>query len=149
MTLERRERLRANPETTRAWQRRSQDAARARERDRPRPALPAASTKGAARARAAAEAGRVAKARDGGCVAAALVPELGCWGPLDPQHVIPRGVRRDLAAEPANIIGCCRGHHEWIEANKARARKLGLHGHDGDDLDDLAARRRSGLARDT
>lgn len=135
MSLERRKPLKrtggpkADPAATRAWH------------DRSRKPLPANSAKGRARAREAADAGRRAKARDGGCVAAALVPELRCWGPLDPQHVIPRGVRRDLAADDRNIIGCCRGHHEWIEANKARARELGLHGHDGDDLDALAKAR--------
>jgi len=135
VTLERRTPLKrtggpkANPATTRAWQ------------DRSRRPLPPSSAKGRARARDAAEAGRRAKARDGGCVAAALVPDLRCWGPLDPQHVIPRGVRPDLADDDLNIIGCCRAHHRYIDDHPERARELGLHGRDGDDLEELRLRR--------
>lgn len=141
MSLERRTPLKrtggpkANPAKVRDWQ------------DRSRRSLPASSTKGRARAAAAAEAGRRAKDRDGGCLVAAMVPEVRCWGPLDPQHVIPRSIRRDLAADERNIIGCCRGHHEWIEHQPEAARLLGVHGHDGDDLDELQARRDSALAR--
>lgn len=95
---------------------------------------------------AVAEACRTALERDGGCLAAPLVPEVRCWGKLDPQHVIPQGVRRDLAADPENIVGCCRGHHEWIGDHPEAARALGLHGHDGDDLGELKRRRLTGGA---
>lgn len=118
-----------NPEANRAWQ------------DRSRKSLPARSTKGAARQAEATAAGARAKARDGGCVARALVPDVRCWGPLDPQHVIPRSTAPELVADEANIVGCCRGHHQWIESEPIKARKLGLHGHAGDDLDELARRR--------
>lgn len=95
---------------------------------------------------AVADACRTALERDGGCLAAVLVPEVRCWGKLDPQHVIPQGVRRDLAADPENIVGCCRGHHEWIGDHPEAARALGLHGHDGDDLGELRRRRLTGGA---
>jgi len=42
MSLERKKPLRANPETTKAWQRRSQDAARERAREQPRSVVAAA-----------------------------------------------------------------------------------------------------------
>ena len=51
-----------------------------------------------------------------------------CWGPIDPQHVIPKGVRPDLAADPANIIALCRAAHDWVGAHPDEAEALGLHG---------------------
>lgn len=83
-----------------------------------------------------------ALARDGHrCQARLLVPEVACGGPLDPQHVIPQGVDKTLAADPANIVACCRQHHEWIGDNPVAARAVGLHGRFGDDLAQLAAAR--------
>lgn len=123
----------ADPAATRAWQ------------DRSRKPLPESSPRGRERRARATAAGKVAKARDGGCIVAAMVPEVECWGPLDPQHVIPRGVRPSLADDPANIVAACRGHHQWIEEHPVEARAMGVHGHDGDDLEELAERRR--LAR--
>jgi hypothetical protein len=137
MTLERRTPLKrtggpkVNPAKARDWQ------------DRSRQPIPKTSTKGAQRKRAAAEAGQRAKERDGRCIAAELVPELRCWGPLDPQHVIPRSTAPELVSDLANIVACCRGHHDWIGGNPEAARLLGLHGHAGDDLDELAARRKA------
>lgn len=83
--------------------------------------------------------------RDRGvCQARRLVPEVRCWGPIDPQHLIPQGVQRSLADVPENIVACCRGHHEWVGDHPLAARELGLHGRYGDDLDELAARRHRG-----
>lgn len=61
-----------------------------------------------------------------------IVREVRCWGPLDPQHIIPRGVRPDLADDVDNIVALCRGHHDWVGANLTEARALGLHGYAGD-----------------
>lgn len=119
------------------------DPAKARDwQDRSRQRLPRESANGAERRKRATAAGKAAKARDQQrCVARPLVVEVRCWGPLDPQHVIPRGVRPDMADDEANIIGCCRGHHDWIGDHPTKARELGLHGRDGDDLAELAQRR--------
>jgi hypothetical protein len=67
--------------------------------------------------------------RDGhACQAAALVPSVACWGPLDPQHVIPRSAWAGGRLVADNVLSVCRGHHEWIGANKTAAADLGLHG---------------------
>lgn len=76
-----------------------------------------------------------AKNRDGHrCQAAehGLLVHVECRGPLDGQHVIPRGVRRDLAAEVENIVSLCRGHHDYVGDHPDEARALGLHGRSGD-----------------
>jgi hypothetical protein len=67
------------------------------------------------------------KARDGHeCRAAALVPEVGCGGRLDPHHVWPTG-RGGPRLDLANVLQCCRHHHDWIHhEHPARARELGL-----------------------
>lgn len=62
------------------------------------------------------------------CQAAALVPEVACWGPLDPQHVIPRSAWRGGRLVASNVLAVCRGHHEWVGREKRRAAVLGLHG---------------------
>lgn len=61
-----------------------------------------------------------------------IIREVRCWGPLDPQHIIPRSTRPDLADDVTNIVALCRGHHEWVGANPEEARELGLHGYAGD-----------------
>lgn len=67
--------------------------------------------------------------RDGhACQAAALVPTVACWGPLDPQHVIPRSAWAGGRLVAANVTAVCRRHHEWIDANPTAAAALGLHG---------------------
>lgn len=94
------------------------------------------SAKGAERRARIAEAGEEAKRRDGyRCRGLGLIPgHSRCWGPLDPQHVIPRGVRPDLADDPRVIVALCRGAHEWVGDHPAEARVLGLHAHDGDPI---------------
>lgn len=68
-------------------------------------------------------------ARDGhACQAADLVPHVRCWGPLDPQHVIPLSAWRGGRLVARNVKAVCRGHHEWIGAQPLAAAALGLHG---------------------
>lgn len=87
------------------------------------------------------EAGEAAKARDRyRCTAEGILPGP-CGGPLDPQHVIPRSVRPDLADDVDNIVAVCRRHHDHIDAHNAVARELGYHGHSTDDLEELRRRR--------
>lgn len=145
-----------DPEKARAWQQRS--AAKAAENRRARAREQAASGErsglqrsGQLRSRSPRKRERYAEIaaacgeaieRDGhACQARLLVPEIRCGGKLDPQHVIPQGVRKDLAADPENIVACCRRHHDWIGDHPERARALGLHGHSGDSLEELARRR--------
>ena len=84
----------------------------------------------AARYAAIADACRTALDRDHHrCRGLGVIPGHDrCWGPLDPQHVIPQGVRPDLAADPANIIALCRAAHEWVGDHPNAAERLGLHG---------------------
>lgn len=151
-----------DPVKAQAWRERSvrkaQERQRARAREKaaePRPpgepragelkrsgSLRARSPRKADRYAAIAAACGEAIERDGhACQARLLVPEIRCGGKLDPQHVIPQGVRKDLAAEPRNIVACCRRHHDWIGDHPEAARALGLHGFSGDDLEELAERR--------
>lgn len=66
-----------------------------------------------------------------GCSVADFRTDL-CWGPLDPHHVRPRGMGRargDWVTLPdgqivGNVVGACRGHHEWCEAHPAESRPL-------------------------
>lgn len=46
---------------------------------------------------------------------------------VDPQHVIPRGVRRDLASTVANIVPLCREAHRWVDHHPNEAWELGWH----------------------
>lgn len=55
-----------------------------------------------------------------------------CSTTVDPQHVIPRSVRPDLADDPTNIIALCRIAHEWVGDHPEAAADLGLHGHSWD-----------------
>lgn len=131
-----------DPEKARAWQDRSRQAAIERARQKPRSQLKARSPRKRERYAEIAQACGAAIERDGHrCQARLLVPEISCGGKLDPQHVIPQGVDKRLAAEEANIVACCRRHHDWIGDHPEEAQKLGLHGRWGDDLAELAARR--------
>lgn len=67
--------------------------------------------------------------RDGHtCQAAALVPDVACGGPLDPQHVIPRSAWAGGRLVAENVLCVCRRHHDWIGSHKQAAADLGLHG---------------------
>ena len=67
-------------------------------------------------------------ARDGGCVAAPLVPTVACSGPLDVHEVIPRSAWRAGYLELANTKCVCRAHHDWVGDHLLEAHDLGLHG---------------------
>ena len=62
--------------------------------------------------------------RDGGCVARRLVPEVPCWGRIDPHHILPRGRGGPDTAE--NLACLCRAHHDWVHAHPAQGYDLGL-----------------------
>jgi len=66
-------------------------------------------------------------ARDGPwCKARLLVPEVACWGPLDPDEYDQRGVRPGGHLDPANVQLLCRAHHDWKTGNEVEAARRGL-----------------------
>ena len=66
-------------------------------------------------------------ARVGGrCQAAQIVPEIDCWGPLDVDEVIGRGVKPGGHLDESNTQALCRAHHGWKHENPAEARRRGL-----------------------
>ncbi len=106
---------RSNPFTTRAW------------RDRTRARLPHQSPKGAVVTAEAAAVGAEVIAAEPWCHARDLVPEVDCWGGLDPQHIGPRSTHPGQRTDPSNITPVCRGHHHWIDDHPAKAEARGLH----------------------
>lgn len=62
--------------------------------------------------------------RDRGCRARTLVPEVRCFGPIDPHHVLRRSQGGPDTVE--NLIAVCRAHHDWIHGHPARAYSLNL-----------------------
>lgn len=98
---------------------------------RRRTSLPARSQRQADRDAVIDDAIRQAKERDGyRCQAEArgVVTDVTCWGGAEGQHIIPRSVRKDLAADVDNIVTLCSGHHRWVDAHPNAARALGFHG---------------------
>lgn len=68
-----------------------------------------------------------ARRRDGGrCVAAELVPEIECWGPLDGDEIVLRSGRPGGHLDVDNVQTICRGHHEWKDRHPAEAVARGL-----------------------
>lgn len=63
-------------------------------------------------------------ARDGGCVAASLVPEVRCLGSGHIHHVLPRS--QGGGHDVSNLVLVCLGHHGWIHDHPARSYELGL-----------------------
>lgn len=63
-------------------------------------------------------------ARDGGCVARGLVPEVSCAGRIDPHHALMRSQGGQDTLE--DMIAVCRRHHDWIHNHPARSYELGL-----------------------
>lgn len=63
-------------------------------------------------------------ARDGGCVARALMPEVTCWGRIDPHHVLRRSQGGPDHVD--NLVSLCRAHHSAVHEQVARAKNLGL-----------------------
>lgn len=62
--------------------------------------------------------------RDRGCRAERLVPEIRCFGPIDPHHVLRRSQGGPDTVE--NLISVCRAHHDWIHTHPARSYSFGL-----------------------
>ena len=62
--------------------------------------------------------------RDGGCRGRALIPELSCWGRLDPHHILRRS--QGGQDSPDNLVTLCRAHHDWVHGNPESSRNLGL-----------------------
>lgn len=63
-------------------------------------------------------------ARDGGCVARTLVPEVQCRGRIDPHHALMRSQGGKDTLD--DLIAVCRAHHDHIHANPAQSYSLGL-----------------------
>lgn len=63
------------------------------------------------------------------CQAAAKVPDVDCWGPLDPHEIIPRSAWAAGYLVLDNVIMVCRGHHRWIDRHPDAAHAVGLHGY--------------------
>ena len=69
-------------------------------------------------------------ARDQGCRALRLVPEIRCFGPIDPHHVLRRSQGGKDTVE--NLIAVCRAHHDWIHQHPAKSYSLDLLRRSGD-----------------
>lgn len=63
-------------------------------------------------------------ARDGGCVARALVPDVACRGRIDPHHALMKSQGGKDTLD--DLIAVCRAHHEHIHANPTQSYELGL-----------------------
>lgn len=65
--------------------------------------------------------------RSGGqCEARDLVPEIDCWGPLDTDEVVGRGVHPGAHLDETLTQTLCRAHHDWKHAHPTEARRRGL-----------------------
>lgn len=60
------------------------------------------------------------------CQGVEAVPEVTCWGPLDADEVVPRGVYPKGHLDLENVQILCRAHHIWKTDNDAEAEKRGL-----------------------
>ena len=62
--------------------------------------------------------------RDKGCKGRELIPDLSCWGKLDPHHIL----RKSQGGQdtPDNLVTLCRAHHDWVHGNPESSRNLGL-----------------------
>lgn len=68
--------------------------------------------------------------RDGGCRVMRSVPEVKCFGPIDPHHVLRRSQGGPDTVE--NLIAVCRSHHDWIHQHPAKSYALGFLRRSGD-----------------
>ena len=67
------------------------------------------------------------KERDGErCWAVDAVPELACWGPLDPDEHELRSARPGGHLDPENVRMICRAHHDWKHLHPIEAARRGL-----------------------
>jgi len=92
--------------------------------------LAAQSTKG--KKEAAARRKMLAKHPSDLCAAAQAVPEVMCYGPLDPHEPLTRA-RGGSTTDPANLQWICRPHHDWIHYHPEDAYDLGLLRHSWED----------------
>jgi hypothetical protein len=67
-------------------------------------------------------------ARDRGCRAALIVPEVPCAGPLDLDHVRSLG-RGGARLSLDNVAILCRAHHDWKDTHPDEANRRGLWPH--------------------
>lgn len=88
----------------------------------------------------------------GRCEGEALWPEIECWGPLEVDEVIGRGVRpgAELEIELTQLV--CRGHHDACGQSsplraEAEARGMRFSAHQYDEAVRLLARRRTRQGR--
>lgn len=68
----------------------------------------------------------IVRRRDRYCIAAELVPEVRCDGPLDGDELISRAHWRDGYLDPMNTILVCRAHHTFRHDNPTEAEARGL-----------------------
>lgn len=88
------------------------------------------SAKAVKRAHGQAAVRRAVFERDGHtCRVAGLIPLVGCAGALHPHHRWLSGQGGPDAVW--NEITVCAMHHQWIHANPAESRRLGLYSSDG------------------
>ena len=64
--------------------------------------------------------------RDGGCVAAELVPSIACRGALVVHEPPQRSVVPGSHLDPDLCVAICEGHHDWVHDHIAEAREVGL-----------------------
>jgi hypothetical protein len=135
MTLDRSKGLRADPEKTRAWQRRSAVRSAENARRRPRKPLPRRSAKKKAIDVERVEVRRVVIERDGEtCFAGAngLVPSVRCASPspdrleLELHEVVKRGRWAAGAVVPSNCRLLCQAHHDYTEDEVEDSTREGL-----------------------
>jgi 5-methylcytosine-specific restriction endonuclease McrA len=69
---------------------------------------------------------QIVEARDRRCVAAIIVPEVICAGPMDVDEIVPRSARPGGHLDPDNCQLLCRAHHDWKHAHPADAADRGL-----------------------
>lgn len=61
--------------------------------------------------------------RDCGCVAQRSLPEVLCFGRLDPHHVLRRSQGGHDTED--NLITLCSAHHRWVHEHPAKSYEMG------------------------
>lgn len=126
--MKRSQRLNTDPDKARAWQDRSRAAARARG-VLPRKRLPAKSAKRTADEPERARVREVVLARDRGCTAVDVVPEVRCGSPdprrpeIEVDEIRGGAYRVDEWLDPDRCRSLCQAHHDWKTAHKQEYRR--------------------------